>query len=300
MSASTRQRTVTTVTMWGAVGNLALTAFKLVAGICGQSSAMVADAIHSLSDIVSDIVVVVMVRVSNRAIDKSHDYGHGKYETLATTIIAIMLLIVGCELTISGFGKIHQAMQGIPQPTPHPIALIAALISILTKEFLYQWTNRVGMRINSPAMISNAWHHRTDALSSVASAIGIGGAILLGGQWTVLDPIICCIISVFIVIVAIRMISPAIHELREGSLSDDTEQQIINDIMSIKGIEDVHDLKTRRNGTCIILSAHIVVSPTMTVEKAHQITVEAEEALRSDFGQNTLISLHVEPNKKAR
>lgn len=160
MSASTRQRTVTTVTMWGAVGNLALTAFKLVAGICGQSSAMVADAIHSLSDLVSDIVVVVMVRVSNKAIDKSHDYGHGKYETLATTIIAIMLLIVGCELTISGFGKIHQAMQGIPQPTPHPIALIAALFSILTKEFLYQWTNRVGTRINSPAMISNAWHHR--------------------------------------------------------------------------------------------------------------------------------------------
>ena len=295
-----RQKTIMRVTLWGAFGNLVLTAFKLVAGILGHSAAMVADAIHSLSDLISDFIVIIMVRVSSKGIDKSHDYGHGKYETLATTIIAIMLLFAGCELTMSGLEKIWQALHGKPQPTPGIIALGAALLSIVVKEFLYQWTNRVGKKLNSPAVVSNAWHHRTDALSSIASAIGIGGAILLGGQWTVLDPLIGCIISVFIIVIALKMISPAIHELTEGSLPDAMEQQITKEILSVKGINDVHSLKTRRNGPCIILSMHIVVAPTMTVEQAHNITVEAEKTIRKSFGDNTQISIHVEPSCDAQ
>lgn len=298
--ADYRQKTVTRVTLWGAIGNLLLTAFKLIAGIMGQSAAMIADAIHSLSDLISDFIVIIMVRVSSKGVDKSHDYGHGKYETLATTIIALILLLVGCELLITGSEKIYQTIQGEPQPMPHPIALYAAIISVALKEFLYQWTNRVGKKINSPALISNAWHHRTDALSSIASAIGIGGAILLGGQWAVLDPIICCLISVFIIVVALKMISPAIHELTEGSLPEDTENQISDIIKGVKGVKDVHSLKTRRNGTSIILSTHIVVSPSMSVAEAHHITVVAEKALRQQFGDTTQISIHVEPSKDAQ
>ncbi|MGN1236498.1 MAG: cation diffusion facilitator family transporter [Bacteroidaceae bacterium] len=290
---------MTRVTLLGAVGNFVLTLAKFVAGVIGMSAAMVADAIHSLSDLVSDLVVIIMVRVSSKGIDKSHDYGHGKFETLATAIIAIMLLIAGSELLFSGFNKIYDTLQGTPPPAPRYIALWAAIASIVIKEILYQWTYRVGKRVNSPAMISNAWHHRTDALSSVASAIGIGGAIALGGQWAILDPIVCCIISVFIIIIALKMILPTIHELTEGSLPEETEQEIIRHIVSVNGVKNVHNLKTRHNGPVIILSAHVVVDPQITVAEAHKITVEAENAIRDTFGSETQISIHVEPNEDA-
>ena len=281
------------------MGNLVLTLTKFVAGIVGMSAAMVADAIHSLSDLISDLIVIVMVRVSSKGIDKSHDYGHGKYETLATAIIAIMLLIAGSELFFSGTKKIYDTVQGTPPPTPRYIALWAALASIAIKEGLYQWTYHVGKRVNSPAMISNAWHHRTDAFSSVASAIGIGGAIALGGQWAILDPIVSCIISVFIIIISLKMILPTIHELTEGSLPEETEQEIIRHIASVDGIKNVHNLKTRHNGPVIILSAHVVVDPDITVAEAHKITVKAENAIRNAFGNETQISIHVEPNEEA-
>lgn len=294
-----REKTISRVTMGGAVGNLLLAGFKLVAGLIGNSSAMMADAIHSLSDLVSDVVVLVMVRVSSKAADKGHDYGHGKYETLATVIVAIMLLVVGAELMVSGLQKINVVMAGGELPVPGIIALVAALVSILVKELLYQWTARVGKRVNSPAMISNAWHHRTDALSSIGSALGIGGAMLLGGQWAVLDPLVCCAISIFIIVISVKMIMPALHELTEGSLPEEVEDDVVSLITSVEGVDNVHELKTRRNGPTIIISAHIVVDPKMTVSEAHHITVLAENAVRSKYGKETLISIHIEPDEEA-
>lgn len=294
-----REKTISRVTMGGAVGNLLLAGFKLVAGLIGNSSAMMADAIHSLSDLVSDVVVLVMVRVSSKAADKGHDYGHGKYETLATVIVAIMLLVVGAELMVSGLQKINVVMAGGELPVPGIIALVAALVSILVKESLYQWTARVGKRVNSPAMISNAWHHRTDALSSIGSALGIGGAMLLGGQWAVLDPLVCCAISIFIIVISVKMIMPALHELTEGSLPEEVEDDVVSLITSVEGVDNVHELKTRRNGPTIIISAHIVVDPKMTVSEAHHITVLAENAVRSKYGKETLISIHIEPDEEA-
>lgn len=294
-----REQTISCITLWGAVGNLVLTAFKLIAGFFGSSSAMIADAIHSLSDLISDIVVLVMVKISSKGIDKDHDYGHGKYETLATVIVAFMLVIVGGELMASGIEKINGVINGGSLPSPSYIALIAAIFSIVVKEFLFQWTARVGKRVNSPAMVTNAWHHRTDALSSVGSAMGIGGAMLLGGQWTILDPLVGCIISVFIMVIGVKMALPALHELTEGSLPEDIECQIIDLIKSVPGIENVHCLRTRRNGPTIIVSSHIVVDPNMTVAEAHHISVLAENAVREKFGNETLISIHIEPDEEA-
>lgn len=294
-----REQTISRVTIGGAIGNLLLAAFKLAAGLLGQSAAMMADAIHSISDLISDVIVLVMVKVSSKAADKGHDYGHGKYETLATVIVAIMLLVVGAELMVSGLQKINVVMDGGELAVPGIIALVAALVSILVKELLYQWTARVGKRVNSPAMISNAWHHRTDALSSIGSALGIGGAMLLGGQWAVLDPLVCCAISIFIIVISVKMIMPALHELTEGSLSEEVENDVVSLITSVEGIDNVHDLKTRRNGPTIIISAHIVVDPKMTVSEAHHITVLAENAVRSKYGKETLISIHIEPDEEA-
>ncbi len=295
----TREQKISQVTIWGAIGNLLLTAFKLVAGLLGRSSAMIADAIHSLSDLVSDIVVLVMVRVSSKGVDKNHDYGHGKFETLATVVVAVILLWVGVELLIEGIGKIRLVIMGDTLPVPGQIALWAALISIWVKEALYQWTSRVGKKVNSPAMITNAWHHRSDALSSIGAAIGISGAICFGGKWVILDPIVGCIISIFIIVIAIKMAIPALYELTEGSLPEDTEQQIIQLILSVDGVTNVHDLRTRRNGPIIIIGVHIVVDPNMTVAQAHHLTVLAENAIRDQFGNETQISIHIEPTEEA-
>lgn len=295
----TREQKISQVTIWGAIGNLLLTAFKLVAGLLGRSSAMIADAIHSLSDLVSDIVVLVMVKVSSKGVDKSHDYGHGKFETLATVVVAVILLWVGIELLIEGIGKIRLVIVGETLPVPGTIALWAALISILVKEILYQWTSRVGKKVNSPAMITNAWHHRSDALSSIGAALGIGGAICFGGKWVILDPIVGCIISIFIVVIAVKMAIPALYELTDGSLPEEIEQQIIQLILSVDGVTNVHDLRTRRNGPIIIIGVHIVVDPNMTVAKAHHLTVLAENAIRNQFGNETQISIHIEPTEEA-
>ncbi len=295
----TREQKISQVTIWGAVGNLLLTVFKLIAGLFGRSSAMIADAIHSLSDLVSDIVVLVMVKVSSKGVDKNHDYGHGKFETLATVVVAIILLWVGVELLIEGIGKIRLVLVGETLPVPGTIALWAALISILVKEILYQWTSRVGKKVNSSAMITNAWHHRSDALSSIGAAIGIGGAICFGGKWVILDPIVGCIISIFIVVIAVKMAIPALYELTDGSLPEEIEQHIMQLILSVDGVTNVHDLRTRRNGPIMIIGAHIVVDPNMTVANAHHLTVLAENAIRNQFGNETQISIHIEPTEEA-
>lgn len=295
----TREKQIISVTVWGAVANVLLTLVKFVAGIWGRSAAMVADAVHSLSDLISDAVVLVMVKIASKDKDKSHDFGHGKFETLATVVVSLLLLVVGVSLMSRGIDKINFVFHGGVIEKPAKIALWAALFSIVVKEVLYQWTAHVGKAANSQALIANAWHHRSDALSSVGALIGIGGAILLGGNWTVLDPIVGCIISIVIIVVAVKMSIPAINELTDASLPDETENQILDIIRSVDQVENVHNLKTRRSGPCVIIDAHIVVDHEMNVASAHQITVRIEQALYEQFGSNTQISIHVEPDEDA-
>ena len=296
MTNDERGHVISSVTVWGAAANLGLSALKMAAGILGRSSAMMADAVHSLSDLVSDVVVLVMVRVASKGKDKSHDYGHGKFETLATVIVSLLLLIVGARLMAGAIRSIRFVIDGGVLEAPGMIALWAALVSIAVKEILYQWTSRVGRKVDSSAMVANAWHHRSDALSSVGSAFGIGGALLLGGRWTVLDPIVGGIISIVIIVVAVQMAIPAVNELTEASLPDDVEDEILGIIESVEGVDNVHDLRTRRSGPDIIIDVHIVVDPDMSVRDAHDITSVAETAVRQKYGESTQLSIHVEPN----
>ena len=292
-----RTREIQRVTLWGVLGNIALTVVKFIAGIVGCSAAMLADAVHSASDLVSDIIVIALARLSAQGRDKSHDYGHGKFETLATVIVSILLLAVGVEMIISSYEQVCSVADGNTVPAPGNIALCAAVVSIAAKEFLYQWTVRVGKRLSSQVVIANAWHHRTDAFSSIGSLVGIGGAILLGGEWTILDPLVGGVISVIIIVVAVKMVVPALAELTETSLPEETEQQILGIARSVDGVNDVHDLKTRQCGPYCIADFHLVVDPHMNILTAHEITVRIEERLREVFGIEMQINIHVEPSE---
>ena len=295
-----REKEIRRITLWGAVMNIVLTAGKIVAGIFGRSAAMVADGIHSLSDLLSDTVVLVFTHISSKGKDRDHSFGHGKFETLATLIVSIILVTVGGNLMSNGIRSIIGVFNGTEIPKPGYIALIAAAVSIASKEWLYHATVRVGKKTGSTVVIANAWHHRSDALSSIGSLIGIGGAIVLGDKWTVLDPLASCLISIAIIVVAVKMALPSLAELLETSLPEDIEQEIIRIASSVKGVNDIHDLKTRRNGISFIIDAHIVVNPEMSIVEAHDISTDVEEALRMKYGPETQLSIHVEPDRTSK
>ncbi len=294
-----RTAKVTFVTLVGSVVNIILTVFKIFAGVLGRSTAMIADGIHSLSDLLSDIVVIVFVKISAKGRDKDHDYGHGKFETFATLIISLMLIVVAVNLMSGGINKIRQILDGGEVSSPGMIALWAAVASIVLKEILYRYTIIQGKALNSPMMIANAWHHRSDAFSSVGSLLGIAGAIFLGDKFVILDPITGCVISIFILVMAVKMSVPAIKELLDVSLPDEVEEKIEATAKSVKGVVDLHELKTRREGPGIIMEGHLVLDSEISLKEAHDISKKVEESLRKEFGTETQISLHLEPEDDA-
>lgn len=291
-----REKEIAKVTLLGSVVNFVLLVFKFVAGFLGNSSAMIADAVHSLSDFVTDIIVLLFVNISSRPKDESHDYGHGKYETLATSVIGAILLCVGFGLFWGGCSRIWDYyVNDVPLESPGVIALIAAVASIIIKELLYQYTQRVGKKVDSQAVIANAWHHRSDAFSSIGTMLGIGGAILLGEEWRILDPLAAVIVSIFIVRVSLMLVQPAINDLLEVSLPEQTEQEILDIIMENPHVQKPHNLYTRRIGNTIAIEVHIRVDGAVSVREAHEWTREIERKLRTRFGEMTHIMLHVEP-----
>lgn len=300
MNGTDRLKDIRSITIWGAVVNIALTVAKIVAGVVGRSAAMIADGIHSLSDLLSDIVVLVFTHISSKGKDRDHSFGHGKFETLATLIVSIILVVVGAKLMSGGIKSIISVVNGEVIPKPGYIALAAAVISIVAKEILYQATVKVGKEVNSPVVVANAWHHRSDALSSIGALIGIGGAIILGDKWTVLDPIASCCISIAIIVIAVKMALPSLSELLETSLPEDIEAEIVRTASEISGVRDIHELKTRRNGISFIIDAHITVDPSISIVEAHDIATNVEEALQLKYGNETQISIHMEPDSELR
>lgn len=291
-----RNKQIANITWFGMAFNAVLTVFKLIAGVAGRSSAMIADGVHSLSDFVSDIIILVFLKISCRGRDKNHDFGHGKFETMATFILSIILIVVAAEILSNGIHKTIDILDGKPVPSPARIALMAAIVSIIGKEFCYQITAYVGRKVNSPAVIANAWHHRSDAISSIGSLIGIGAALSFGSKWVILDPLAGCAISIAIFVVAIKMALPAMKELLDISLPDETENEITAIAQSVNGVTDVHNLKTRRNGHSIIIDAHIKVNHNITIVEAHNIATEVEKRLTDHFGIETQINIHIEPD----
>lgn len=293
-----REREIFRVTLWGSFVNFLLLVFKFLAGIFGGSSAMIADAVHSLSDFITDVVVILFVRISSKPCDTDHDFGHGKYETLASSLIGLMLCAVGVGILWTSGSKIVSVCMGHTIEQPGMVALIAALASIFAKELIYQWTARIGRKVDSPAVIANAWHHRSDALSSIGTAVGIGGAILLGPSWRVLDPIAAVVVSVFIIRVSMQLFIPSIQELLEKSLPEDEERFIIDCILSEPGISDPHKLRTRRIGNNRAIDVHFRMDGNTPLRLAHNATRNIENRLRQRFGAQTFITTHVEPTEE--
>ena len=290
-----RNKEIYKVTLVGGAVNVVLLVFKFVAGILGHSAAMVADAVHSLSDFVTDIIVLAFVHISGKPEDKSHDYGHGKYETLATTIIGVALLVVAVGIVYSGAVKIAAWLGGQQLEAPGLLALWAALLSIMLKEGVYQYSMVKARQLKSQAVEANAWHHRSDALSSVGTAVGIGGAIFLGQRWTVLDPVASVIVGAFIVKVAADLLRSGIGDLMEQSLPDAVEDEILRLAASVPGVSMPHDLRTRRIGNHYAIELHILMDGDMSLREAHDKATEVEDTLKGHYGQDTHVAVHVEP-----
>ena len=292
-----RDQKIYRVTLTGSIVNMILLVMKFVAGILGNSAAMIADAVHSLSDFLTDIVVIALVKLSSKPADKDHDYGHGKYETIATSIIGMALVAVSVMLAWNGIEKIIFVIKGGEIESPCMIAFIAAVVSILLKEWVFRITKKVALEVNSQALEANAWHHRSDAFSSIGTAIGIGGAVLLGNKWVVLDPIAAVIVSVLIYITAFRLLRQASGELLEEILPKETEDKIEAIVYQDPLVSDIHNLHTRRIGSIIAIEMHLRLPGDINLEESHRHATTIERALRDEFGSGTHIMLHIEPVK---
>lgn len=290
-----RNREIYKVTLVGGVVNVLLLLFKFIAGILGHSAAMVADAVHSLSDFLTDIVVLIFVRISSKPKDKTHEYGHGKYETLAMTLIGVALFVVAIGIIYNGLTKIVSFVNGDTLKAPGMLALWAALLSVALKEGVYRYSMVKARELNSQAVEANAWHHRSDALSSVGTAVGIGGAIFLGQRWAVLDPVASVIVGVFIVKVSVDMLRKGIGDLMEHSLPDSVEEEILALVASLPGDVKPHDLRTRRLGNHYAIELHILMDGDISLREAHDKASEVENLLREHYGEETHVAVHVEP-----
>jgi cation diffusion facilitator family transporter len=290
-----RSKEAKKITLVGFFINALLVVLKLIAGIIGRSGAMVADAVHSLSDFLTDIVVLIGFKLTSKPEDECHNYGHDKYETIATVIISLALAIVGYQILKSGVTNVLLVLKGENLPKPGMIALIAAVISIISKELLYRYTVIKGKKINSSSVIANAWHHRSDAFSSIGTMIGIGGAIILGQRWTILDPIASIIVSLFIFKVAYDIFIPSINELVERSLSDEERLRIETLIKEFHDIKDYHKLRMRKLGTKTVIECHIMVDETLNIKEAHDISTEMESKIKNLIGDISIITIHIEP-----
>lgn len=295
MTTSEREKKIYHVTLVGSAVNIVLIVLKFIAGAIGRSAAMTADAIHSLSDLVTDIIVLVFIRISGKPGDSDHSYGHGKFETMATLIVGLILLFVGLGVAYSGISAVIASLKGhTPQP-PGMLALIVAVISIILKEWTYRFTVSRGRSLDSPAVIANAWHHRSDAFSSIGTLAGIAGAMFLGEHWRILDPVAAVIVSWFIIKTGYDIIRPCIDELLEKSLPPETEAEIAELIKSVPGVVGIHRLRTRRIGHNIAIEVHTKMDGDESLRHAHDVATEVERRVKERYGADTHIGIHMEP-----
>lgn len=293
--ADPREKKIYAVTLTGSAVNAVLIILKFIAGILGRSSAMVADAVHSLSDFVSDLIVLIFIKIAGKPQDKGHDYGHGKFETLATLIIGLLLIGAGIGLMVNGIETVIRSLGGEVLERPTLLALIVAIVSIASKEWLFRLTRSVGKKVNSQAVMANAWHHRSDAISSLGTLIGIAGAMFLGERWRILDPIAAIVVSILIIKSGCDIVKPCIGELLEASLPEEKEKEIERLVLAVPGIEAIHHLRTRRIGNGIAVDLHAKMDGTLTLAEAHEYATAAENAIRHEFGDNSIINIHMEP-----
>ncbi len=283
------------VTMVGFWINAALVVLKLFFGYWGHSDALVADGYHSISDFITDLIVIVFASSAYKKADKDHPYGHGKFETLASLIIGVILFLVAIFILIEGVERIIGCLKGEILPKPDIWTIIVAIFSIFAKEWCFRYTRSAAKKINSSALLANAEHHRSDAISSVATLIGVSIAFALAPQWRVLDPIASVVIAVMIGISAYKIAKPSIDELLEISLPQKEMEEILKISKHVDGVKKIHNLRARRNGHSTIIEMNVHVDPNITVEAGHIIATNIEKDLHKALGKDIIIYTHVEP-----
>lgn len=290
-----REKRVYSITIIGSISDMLLVALKFAAGIIGHSNAMIAEAVHSLSDFITDVIVLIFVKLSNKPQDKNHDYGHGKFETLATAIVGILLFAVGVMIAYKNIINIYEWFHGIHHPSPGIIAFYMAVVSIIIKEILYRTTNKVGVECNSQVALANALHHRSDAFTSIGTLVGIGGAILLGNRWGILDPLAAVVVSIYIIKISVKLLVPSMGELLDESLPDSVEQDIRRIACESDGVADPHNMRTRRVGSHYAIELHIRMDGRIALQNAHHTATEIENRIKAKYGEGTYVTIHVEP-----
>ncbi|MBE9504404.1 MAG: cation diffusion facilitator family transporter [Proteobacteria bacterium] len=292
MDKSSRYSQGKRITWIGALGNVVLSIVKFVAGVSGRSEALIADAVHSISDLVSDVVVLVSLKVSSRPVDEDRPYGYGRVETVGTGILGIILIIVGINIFWHAIETVNTGVNYIPKS----IALAGAFISIIVKEGMYHYTVRVGKKIHSPSIIANAWHHRSDAFSSVASLIGIGAAMM---GWPIFDPIAAIIVTVLILKVGLETTIDSFKDIIDTSVKKEIRDKIIDATLSTAGVINYHDLKTRKMGSEILVDIHIEVNPWMNVYEAHCIADKVRDMIVDKVRNISDVLVHIDPEGEA-
>ena len=285
------RRTATRVSIVSILGNLGLSVFKMLAGILAHSGAMISDAVHSASDVISSFIVIIGVRISGREPDKDHPYGHERFECVASIILAMLLAIVGGEIGITAIKTIRNGADSIT--IPGTLALVAAIVSIVVKEAMFWYTRAAALRIHSTALKADAWHHRSDALSSVGALIGIAGARL---GVPVLEPIASIVICLFIFKVAVEVFLTSIDQMVDHRCDDETEAQLSDCVLKQEGVRGVDMLQTRMFGSRIYVDIEIRVDGELRLVEAHEIAEQVHDAVEAEFPQVKHVMVHVNPD----
>lgn len=275
------------ITVVGAVVNILLAALKLFAGTLGKSAAMVADAFHSLSDLLTDIIVAFTHEIGRIPKDADHPYGHGRAETIGATVIGLVIITVALGIIYDVWKIMASGLEQVPTW----LALTGALVSIIAKEILYRYTKTIGEKIHSPAIIANAWHHRSDAISSVAALIGIAAAML---GFPIMDPLAGAVVALLIGKAGYKIFVQGMNDLMDTSLSEEIVREIENEISGTPGVLQCHDLRTRRIGGKVLMDAHILVEKESSVSEGHNIAETVRRNLINTYGYIQDILIHVD------
>ncbi len=278
------------VTLIGLVINVSLTALKFAAGILGNSQAVVADAVHSLSDTVTDVAVLVGVKFWSKPPDECHPHGHRRIEFLVTIFIGLLLAAVALGLSYNALSTLSDLQNG----PPGAIAFFAAVVSIITKELLYRWTFAKGKEIKSSALIANAWHHRSDGLSSIPAAVAVAGAALVPGL-AFLDHLGAIVVSIFIFRAAVKIVRPSVEQLVDRGAPEEICRGIEQLAFATPGVSEVHAIRTRHIGSGIEVDLHVLVDAALTVEEGHEISEEVKRRLIEYVSDVVDVVVHLEP-----
>jgi len=285
-------------TVVGIVVNALLIVLKLAGGVLGASAAVIADAAHSFSDVITDIGVFISLKYISKPADATHAYGHGRVETAISFLMGLAIVFTGLGIMRSGAYAVVEALRGIYPVRPGGIALFVGFASVLSKEALFHYTRVVARKSGSRTLEANAWHHRSDALSSVGTVIGVGGAYFLGERWTVLDPVAAVVISVLVVKVGLSIGWSAFEELTDASLSGHAREKVEKAISGVEGVEGAHKIRTRSLGRYVTVDAHVLVDPAISVREGHDIATRVESAVRESLGNAAFVTIHIEPKEE--